>query len=108
MKHQRLTSKGQITIPQDVREYLKIKPGDALGQDRRHHRAERDSERCRAEAPASGHGRRNERGDSPRALRRTREEAVIGLDTNILVRYLAALDEYIAGAGGPPQQPRRL
>jgi antitoxin PrlF len=30
MKHQRLTSKGQITIPQDVREYLKIKPGDEV------------------------------------------------------------------------------
>ena len=30
MKHQKLTTKGQITVPQEIRDYLKIEPGDEV------------------------------------------------------------------------------
>ena len=93
-----LTTKGQVTIPKSVREHLRIDAGDQVDfvlTDRGDVIVRGVSLDIReapglAETAGTARGKRrcNERGHPSPA----REEALIGIDTNVLIRYLTQDD----------------
>jgi AbrB family looped-hinge helix DNA binding protein len=89
-----VTSKGQVTIPADVRARLGLRPGSRLafvptgtGGFEIHPEVGQGSQGSRAEARVPG----DHRGDERRHRRRG-GRPVIGLDTNVVVRYLVQDD----------------
>ena len=96
-----ITSKGQATIPKAIREHLRLKPGDRVkffvhpdGSVATLPKLPARALGHRQAAAKARHDRGDERGRS-RWRHRSRaapKAAMIGLDTNVLVRYLAQDD----------------
>ncbi len=97
-----ITTKGQATIPKAIRDYLGLKPGDRI---KFFHSPQRQRgplakaarfgpPRHRQAAAAAGDDRGNGGGRNQRRhrIRAPSKAPMIGLDTNVLVRYLAQDD----------------
>ena len=101
-----MTSKGQLTVPKEIRDRLGLRPGDKVelvpsGERRRDHAQAADARparscwaRCRPTASAATLEEMEE--DIGDAIVEVRAAPVIGLDTNVLLRALL----HDQGAGG--------